>query len=409
MKIALVSYEFAGIATAGGIGTYMRNSAQMLARRGHSVEVFTSGNAARSALVESGLTVHIVPSSREEFSRDVVPVFARRRQDFGFDVVEGPEYKADAAGVSAAFSNLPLVVKLHGPSFTIFESNARYFSALAKARYFGGAIRRGRFPNNPWKYVAATDPERAHAATADEIVANSRATAERVAKAWNLPRDRIAPISNVFYPPSALLQLPAHVETRTVLFLGRLEVRKGVIDLARAIPLVLRQEPAVRFLFVGRSLPHPEGGVSLDDYVRKILGKHVRSVEFVGGVPYSGIAKHMEASDICVFPSHWEAAGFVCMEAMAAARGVVGSAAGGMAEIIEHERTGLLVPPRDPKAIAEAILTLLRDPVRRIAMGRAAREHVIAAYSPEVVAPLQEASYRRAIKRAEARCGAKIV
>jgi glycosyltransferase involved in cell wall biosynthesis len=91
---------------------------------------------------------------------------------------------------------------------------------------------------------------------------------------------------------------------------------------------------------------------------------------------------------------------------MAAARGVIGTSAGGMAEIVEHGRTGLLVPPRDPKAIADAILALLRDPERRIAMGHAARAHVTTAYAPDVIAPLQEASYRRAIERAKVRrCG----
>jgi glycosyltransferase involved in cell wall biosynthesis len=129
-------------------------------------------------------------------------------------------------------------------------------------------------------------------------------------------------------------------------------------------------------------------------------------VEIVGGVPYDVLAKEFENADSCVFPSDWEASGYVCLEAMAAARGVIGSSAGGMAEIIEHGRTGLLVPPRNPRAIADAILTLLRDPERRIAMGRAAREYVTTAYSPDAIGPLQEASYMRAIERAKARCAA---
>ena len=82
---------------------------------------------------------------------------------------------------------------------------------------------------------------------------------------------------------------------------------------------------------------------------------------------------------------------------MAAARGVIGSSAGGMTEIIDHGRTGLLIPPRDPNLIAAAILELLRDPTRRIAMGAAARAHVTTAFAPDVIAPLQEASYVRAI------------
>src|SRR5262245_61480290 len=63
---------------------------------------------------------------------------------------------------------------------------------------------------------------------------------------------------------------------------------------------------------------------------------------------------------------------------------------------------GLLIPPSKSKAIAEAILTLLRDPERRMAMGRGAREQVLTAYSADVIGPLQEASYSRAIERASA-------
>ena len=182
-------------------------------------------------------------------------------------------------------------------------------------------------------------------------------------------------------------------------FFGRLEVRKGIVELARAIPLVLRQMPEVKFRLIGRSLPHPSTGEDLRTYLLRRLGAHKASVEFVDAVPYAQIPTLLADSDICIFPSVWEASGFVCKEAMAAARGVIASDAGGMAEIIDHGHTGLLVPPRDPKALATAIIELLRNPDRRIAMGQAAREYVTAAYAPEVIAPLQEASYARAIER----------
>ena len=126
------------------------------------------------------------------------------------------------------------------------------------------------------------------------------------------------------------------------------------------------------------------------------------NVELIDAVPYAGIAPALANAGICVFPSVWEASGFVCKEAMSAARAVIASDAGGMAEIIDHGRTGLLIPPRDPRALAAAIIELLRDPVRRTAIGLAAREHITAAFAPEVIAPLQEAIYLRAIQRREA-------
>ncbi len=403
MKIALISYEFAGLAASGGIGTYMRNAARMLSERGHHVEVFTSGTEVSSIRNEYGATLHTLPGARETFALDIVPTVSRRQEEVGFDVVEGPEYNCDASGLAAALPSLPLVVKLHGPSFTIFESNRSYVTSLAKARFFAGGILRGRIPSNPWHYDHLSDQERAHALRADSIVANSHATATKAAKAWRLRDTSITSVPYVFYPPAGTSDLVPVRDRKTVLFLGRLEVRKGVIELARAIPLVLREDTSVHFRIVGRALPHPSDRVSVLEHMKNIIGADLSHVQFQDAVPYSSVPDVLGACDICVFPSDWEASGFVCMEAMTAARGVIGSSAGGMAEIIEHGRTGLLVPPRNPRAIADAILQMLADPDRRIAMGLSAREHVLSAYSPDVIGPLQEASYIRAIENASAR------
>lgn len=406
MRIALVSYEYAGGVNSGGIGTYVRTAAAMLAARGHDVEVFTSGDAFGSHESSQGHMVHTVPGSRVSFAEAICPVFSRRHESRPFDMVEGPEYGADASAVARAFADLPLVVKLHAPSFTIQASNDSYVDLRVRSRYYLGALRRGRWPDNPWQYDPAQDGEREHALAADEIAANSRATAERVVEMWGLPGDKTSVVPLVFAPPRALLEIDAANETMCVLFVGRLEVRKGVIELAKAIPLVHQAMPSVRFRFVGRDLPHPADRAPISQHILKAAGTSATAVQIAGGLPHDRIPSELQSCDVCVFPSDWEASGYVCLEAMAAARGVIGSSAGGMAEIIEHGRTGLLVPPRKPKAIAEAIIALLRAPEQRIAMGRAAREHVTTAYAPEVIGPLQEASYMRAIERARARCAA---
>ena len=66
----------------------------------------------------------------------MVPAFVRRHEEIRFDVLEGPEYNADTAGVSAAVPKVPLVIKLHGPSFTIFESNSSYVSTVREGPIF---------------------------------------------------------------------------------------------------------------------------------------------------------------------------------------------------------------------------------------------------------------------------------
>src|SRR5262245_17057102 len=102
MNIALVSYEFDAVNPSGGIGTYMRNIARMLAKRGHKVAVFTSGSSQRQENYE-GATIFQVPSGREEFRSVVMPIFATCHGGQPFDVVESAEYGSDAATISAKF------------------------------------------------------------------------------------------------------------------------------------------------------------------------------------------------------------------------------------------------------------------------------------------------------------------
>lgn len=401
MRIALVSYEFAGSNVSGGIGTYIRNASEMLASRGHDVEVFTASPIGEAHQFE--YLVNAISVIRQEFTQAIVPVFTARQRYRSFDLVEGPDYEAPAWGIARAFPDVPLVVRLHGPTFTINASNLNYVPWRVRARYYLGALRRGNVPNFPWHYDAAGDPESEHARMADEIMANSQATANRVTKVWRLQASRVSTVPLVCNPDPNLLQLEVGTRTDAVLFLGRLEVRKGVLEFAQAIPMILARLPHIRFRFVGRCLPHPEDSVALDVHIRRIVGKHLSSVELTGAVPYSELPRYFGATDVCVFPSDWEASGFVCIEAMAAGRGVIGSESGGMAEIIDDGKTGLLVPPRDPEAIAEAVLSLLLHPQRRERMGHAARAHVISAYAPERIGPLQEAAYQRAIKYAQIR------
>jgi glycogen synthase len=209
----------------------------------------------------------------------------------------------------------------------------------------------------------------------------------------------IAVIPNVFAPHPELLKIPEETQTWRVLFVGRLEFRKGATDLAEAIPRVLDSEPDARFRLVGRSLPHPRNKMDLRGFLLMKLGDYADRVEFISGLAYEDAIRGYGDADICAFLSRWENFPNVCLEAMAAAQGVIGSSAGAMSEMIAHEKTGLLVPPKAPKALAEAILRLLRAPEARVRMGQAVRTHVCTNYNFDASGPRQEASYSRAIAR----------
>ena len=406
MKIALVSYEYPPETGGGGIGTYLTHAVRMLQNRGHRVEVFAGGDQSRTTETETGVPLHRVECSTwPKFSEAVVPTFANRHETVGFDVVEGPEYQADAAGVRARFPGLPLVVKLHTSSQMLKQVNViDHMTVWDKARFVLGALRRGRLPDTlPWRYDPARDSERDHVLEADVVSAPSRAIRDWTADTFGVDGTEIRHDPYPFEPKGSFLDVPIDTETNVVTFVGRLEMRKGVLDLAKAVPRVLEERPDAHVRFIGNSQNHPQTGEDLRVVLERRLRAHRGSVEFTGRVPYRKIPSYLAETDICVFPSLWENFPNVCLEAMSAARGVVGSRSGGMSEMLGDGQCGNVVPPQDPDAIAAAILDLLNHPDRRKDYGTAARRRVLETYSYDAIAPQQEACYEAALRRHDSR------
>lgn len=374
----------------------------MMAAHGWDVHVFTANPPETPPSLAAQL--HCVDADRARFSEAVADVFAAEHRDRLFDVVEGPEFGGDLFHIANRFPDLPTVVKLHTASFVISEINHAYLPFSSKARFVLGALRRGRVPHAYWRrYDAAGDRERAITLGADEVTSPSQALVDVTTKRWPIDRARTVVIPNTFDAPDALLAIDPETRTNRITFIGKIEVRKGVLELAAAIPMVLDAAPDTKFRFIGRTMPVPGTATDTVSMMKRSLARHTSQVEFTGDLDYPDVLAALRETDIGVFPSYWENFPYVCMEAMAAARGVVGSASGGMAEIIDDGRTGVLVQPKDPKAIARALLTLLNAPKRRIAMGAAARRHIVNTYGANTIAPQQAASYQRAIKRADAR------
>jgi glycosyltransferase involved in cell wall biosynthesis len=97
-----------------------------------------------------------------------------------------------------------------------------------------------------------------------------------------------------------------------------------------------------------------------------------RRVTFTGGLPRRAVATLLRSADVTVCAPWYEPFGIVPIEAMACGSPVVGTAVGGLLDTVEHEVTGLLVPPHRPDALAAAIGRLLADDGRRLAMGEQA-------------------------------------
>jgi phosphatidylinositol alpha-mannosyltransferase len=152
--------------------------------------------------------------------------------------------------------------------------------------------------------------------------------------------------------------------TRNVLFVGRLEPRKGLLELLKAFRILRKTGCDCRLLVVGSGPQEREAR-------RYVLTRRLGGVEFLGRVSDDAKAQLYKSADVYVSPATGrESFGIVLLEAMAAGTAIVCSDIHGYKGVVRRGREGLLVPPRQPKALAAAIGQLLADDELRRRMGR---------------------------------------
>lgn len=181
-----------------------------------------------------------------------------------------------------------------------------------------------------------------------------------------------------------------------VISVGRLHASKGHDVLVRAIAVLIRDGDDVDLRIVGAG---PERG-ALERLARE-LGVGDR-VLFTGSLSEEEVIAELGEADIFALASHAEPLGVVYMEAMAAGIPAIGTAAGGVGEIITDGVDGLLVPPGDPEALAGAIGRLIRDPGLRERLGAAGRARIERAFDSRIgAATLYERLFGRPAPRGE--------
>ena len=167
---------------------------------------------------------------------------------------------------------------------------------------------------------------------------------------------------------------------------------------ARAIAEL--KEFAERFVFaiIGNGGAY-EGTPYEKEVLGTLTGVPVRCL-LLGQIPNNQMPDYYRAADISVLPSLMEATSLTCLESMASAVPVVATQVGGVPELISSGVDGLLVPPADPTALAEAIRRLAREPELRRTLAERARERVCASFSWNAVAKQTLRVYPAAIQDA---------
>lgn len=209
---------------------------------------------------------------------------------------------------------------------------------------------------------------------------------------------------------SVRAELGVPPDAKIVLMLGGLSPPKGTLTFVQALPRVLAANPAAVFVIAGPP-PSPTDRDGLRGLIKRLLGtdayqqrvtRDLDRLESDDRLIFAGvrgdIPELLAASDLLVFPSTVPHFARPVIEAGAMGVPAVASDVGGPAELIAHNETGLLVPPNDPAALADAILELLRDPARAAAMGEAGFERARQHYNAAINAPATLALYEELLE-----------
>ena len=211
---------------------------------------------------------------------------------------------------------------------------------------------------------------------ADLIVGVSQSITQGIKKLYKLAPERFATVFNGADLEAVDGASPINLKGKLGLphtcsvigFGGRIAKEKGLTYLLEAIPAVLSEHPNRHFVIIGdgplrTDLANQAADLAVADHVT-----------FLG--PRSDMYGLLKGLDLYVQPSLWEGLPMVVMEAMAASKPVVATSVGGTAEVVIDGETGLLVPPKNPEALANAISDMLGNPDRARAMGVAGRNRV---------------------------------
>ncbi len=246
------------------------------------------------------------------------------------------------------------------------------------------ALMQGRPDTSPWSPVK-TRFRRAMYRRAARVVVVSERLASLVAARTGLSADRIAVVPNgvdpgKFAPIDAAdarrrLGLPA---APWIVYVGNLVPWQGLETALRAMPLILEQNPEARFAIVGDGMLRG----SLEEIVRNLRVDH--AIVMTGAVGHECVPVYLSAATVCVAPftrGRNEGIGLSPLkifEYMACARPVVASAISGVTALFERSGGGVVVPPDNPEAFAQAVSRMLSHPDQARRMGERGRRFAIA-------------------------------
>ncbi len=378
----------------GGIARNISQLARSLAKAGHHVHVLTKARDVETVDFEDGVWVHriqirhypapdvspiaplVVPSHIWNYGQtmldEVRRINARRR----IDIVYSPLWDCEPLAFILA-GEFPTILALQTTMMFWLESQPLRAADPEWMETFG-------------KPILAMETMLIQRATL--IHGNSRAIVRDIEAGYALEIDRrklyFSPHGVEDWSSSAEVKRPERWDGKVrLLFVGRLESRKGIDVLLDAAPAVLAKYPEAILDIVGDdTIVRASGGTYKADFLARDIAPGVRNrIVFHGRVEEAELRAFYAGCDVFVGPSRYESFGLVFLEAMVFGKPVIACDSGGGPEVVTDGKTGFLIPPGDRERLAARMEQLLANPLLRDEMGKAARQDYEARFTDQVM------------------------
>lgn len=400
MRVALVSEHASPLAAIGGVDSggqnvHVAELAAGLVQLGHDVSVYTRRDAAdlpdRVTTAAGYHVVHLSAGPAYPVPKDDLwvhmPTFARQLHSHLVaaepDLIHAHFWMSAWAGAEVArHLDVPLLVTFHA-------------LGTVKQRHQGHA------DTSPHDRIRV---ETLIGRSAHRIIATCRDEVTELAR-MSIRPEKISVVPcgvdiEHFAPAPAAIKSHPQGAPLQLLSVGRLVPRKGIGSIIEAMSRL----PGVELVIAGGDLDADPASESERDRLLTLARRHgvARQIRLIGRVSRADMPALLRAADVVVCAPWYEPFGIVPLEAMACGVPVVGTAVGGLLDSVADGSSGLLVPPRDPEAIAQAVKTLQDDPIRRAEFGRAGRERALSLFSWERVVAATNAIYDDCVRPLDA-------
>src|SRR5690606_24224864 len=332
-------------------------------------------------VIARGIRFHRIPLSRRDAwpweeahsIRALVSLFSRERPDVVHLVTIKPVLYG---GVAARLAGVPAVVSAVSGLGTVFL--ARGLAAMAR-RVAVEALYRIAFSH-----------------TSQRVIFQNPDDLSMFVEKGILDSGRAVLIRGSGVDLSEFTVTPEPEGTALVILASRMLRDKGVLEFIEAARMLRNDGVAARFVLVGPT--DPGNASSLSDTELNVLEEQ-GAVEWWGA--RSDMPRVLSGGHVICLPSYGEGVPKVLLEAAACGRPIVTTDVAGCREVVEHGHNGLLVPPRDARALGAAIRRLLESPELRSTMGAAARARAVREFSIDFVVDATLRTYREVFRAEE--------